>query len=393
MYKIAFPFLGRGGWTGGYNYLKNMLNIIQTRLSDRIEAYVFLSPAECEYFGADLSALTEGRLIINPVFSGAGRSKSLLRALFTGKDRELEQFLLAAGINVTFECAAFYGASFSIPAISWIGDLQHRHMPNMFSFANRLRREIGIKTQIMAGRTIMVSSDTARIDLEHFYPALVNKSYVVRFAVDLDSEPYLARVEEMQAKYGLPKRFFFLPNQFWKHKNHYVVVEALAKLKVAGRLDTIPPVILTGESFDTRHPRHFDELMSDVNQAGITGHFRFLGLIPYDDVLALNASCDAMINPSFFEGWSTPVEEAKALGTPLILSDIAVHREQAPDAVFFHSRSSVALSRALIDHAANTPPKRPKRSTLLAAQDARLNEYALALLQTVAAAASSRKSS
>ena len=38
----------------------------------------------------------------------------------------------------------------------------------------------------------------------------------------------------------------------------------------------------------------------------------------------------AVINPSRFEGWSTSVEEAKTFQKPLLLSDIAVHREQAP---------------------------------------------------------------
>ena len=38
----------------------------------------------------------------------------------------------------------------------------------------------------------------------------------------------------------------------------------------------------------------------------------------------------ALINPSYFEGWSTSVEEAKSLGKRVILSDIPVHREQNP---------------------------------------------------------------
>jgi hypothetical protein len=36
------------------------------------------------------------------------------------------------------------------------------------------------------------------------------------------------------------------------------------------------------------------------------------------------------VNPSRFEGWSTTVEEAKSLGKRVLVSDIAVHREQAP---------------------------------------------------------------
>ena len=44
-----------------------------------------------------------------------------------------------------------------------------------------------------------------------------------------------------------------------------------------------------------------------------------------------------IIQPSRFEGWSTSVQDAKALGRPLICSDISVHREQAPEAKGFFS--------------------------------------------------------
>lgn len=36
------------------------------------------------------------------------------------------------------------------------------------------------------------------------------------------------------------------------------------------------------------------------------------------------------MQPSLFEGWSSFVEEARALGLPALLSDIPVHREQNP---------------------------------------------------------------
>jgi hypothetical protein len=56
----------------------------------------------------------------------------------------------------------------------------------------------------------------------------------------------------------------------------------------------------------------------------------------------------AIINPSYFEGWSTTVEEAKALGQRLILSDIPVHREQAPMyATYFMPNDAKALADIL----------------------------------------------
>jgi glycosyltransferase involved in cell wall biosynthesis len=304
-------------------------------------------------------------------------------ALATGHDVDLERLLGAHDIDVVFESACFYGARFRIPVVSWMPDFQHRHMPEMFGRTSRLRRDLGFQIQIRSGRTLMVSSDTARNDLERFYLAAKGRGHVVRFAVPIDPAPFLARGDQVCASYSLPKRFFFLPNQFWRHKNHGVIVEALGTIRAAGQLDTLPPVILTGQPKDQRNPAHFDELMARAKALGIESHFRYLGLIPYDDVMALNANCLAMINPSRFEGWSTTIEEAKAFATPLVLADISIHREQAPDARFFDWRSAVSAAEALRELAER--PFRPQLpiETLRTAQSARLGEHARALLNTV----------
>jgi glycosyltransferase involved in cell wall biosynthesis len=56
----------------------------------------------------------------------------------------------------------------------------------------------------------------------------------------------------------------------------------------------------------------------------------------------------AVINPSMFEGWSTTVEEAKLFGKTVVLSDIAVHREQSPvNGIYFDPADPVALAQQL----------------------------------------------
>lgn len=58
----------------------------------------------------------------------------------------------------------------------------------------------------------------------------------------------------------------------------------------------------------------------------------------------------ANINPSLFEGWSTTVEEAKAIGKPVALSGILVHREQNPgQARYFPAHDGVAPAEILWD--------------------------------------------
>jgi hypothetical protein len=55
----------------------------------------------------------------------------------------------------------------------------------------------------------------------------------------------------------------------------------------------------------------------------------------------------ALINPSEFGGWSTTVEEAKAYGVPMLLSDLDVHREQASTAQFFSVSDDLRLADLL----------------------------------------------
>ena len=52
----------------------------------------------------------------------------------------------------------------------------------------------------------------------------------------------------------------------------------------------------------------------------------------------------SVLNPSFFEGWSSSVEECKSLGKNMILSDIAVHREQdPPESIYFNPNNVKSL--------------------------------------------------
>jgi hypothetical protein len=97
-------------------------------------------------------------------------------------------------------------------------------------------------------------------------------------------------------------------------------------------------------------------------------------------VLALNAACERMINPSRFEGWSTPIEEAKAFATPLILSDLAIHREQAPDALFFDPMSPPHIAQILLEAARVPPAARVRTEDRIAMQEARLDAHAGAIL-------------
>ena len=99
--------------------------------------------------------------------------------------------------------------------------------------------------------------------------------------------------------------------------------------------------------------------MKYAKECGVLEHFRVLGPVPFDHLVGLMRHATAFINPSKFEGWSTTVEEAKSMGKQIILSDIPVHREQAPErGIFFPAEDAESLAQAMLKTSLDFDEKR-----------------------------------
>ena len=99
--------------------------------------------------------------------------------------------------------------------------------------------------------------------------------------------------------------------------------------------------------------------MRHADAIGVRESFKVLGLVPYEDLSVLFRHAVGLINPSHFEGWSTTVEEAKSLGKAIILSDIPVHREQAPPrGIFVAPDDPQAMADAMRTMLADWSPKK-----------------------------------
>ena len=344
MIRVAFTLIGGRNWTGGYNYLLNLVQMLCEHTPERIRPVIFFGADLDEADAAPFKATAGASVLSDSVFNESGKGHRLRQAVLIGRDRLAEASFRKQDIDVAFEPAQFYGWRFPIPAFAWIPDFQHRHLPHLFDARAYWKREIGFRAQVLAGREIMLSSEDARQDCEKFYPSTKGRTHVVRFAVPATPELDAAGARAIADSYGLPETFFFLPNQFWKHKNHACVVEALRLLKAQGH-DVV--VAASGKQADPRDPAHFPRLAGLVEKHGLAQKFRLLGLIPHAHIAALMRACAALINPSTFEGWSTTVEEAKAMGTPMILSSLRVHREQGGDAQYFDPESPRQLADLL----------------------------------------------
>ena len=230
--------------------------------------------------------------------------------------------------------------------ISWIVDFQHRQLPEFFTRRERWYRDHDFRLQCRLATRVIVSSRHAQEVLGTFQPGCVSKSRVLHFVANPLAYGDPTDLPALRERYGIDGPYFHVPNQFWAHKNHRLILDALELLHRRGERVL---VVSTGATSDYRQPRYYDELAAHADALGVRESFRTLGVVPYDDLVGLMRHAIAVINPSRSEGWSTTVEEAKSLGKRVILSDIPVHREQAPrDGVYVDPHDPAGLAEALM---------------------------------------------
>ncbi len=386
MIRVAFTLIGGKNWTGGYNYLLNLLQVVQQEVPGQI-APVLLAGTDVSEDELTPFAQIEGcEIHRRPVFDEGRRSQLLIHSLLMGRHSEAVGVLEEQKVDVVFESAIFLGWRMGLPAIAWVPDLQHRYLPQLFSRMAWWKREMGFRAQIMSGRTVMVSSEDTQLACQRLYPAAEQKMRAVRFAVRAPQPMTDEEARGVADRYGLPERYFFMPNQFWVHKNHLLVVQALKLLRERGETVT---VVATGKQLDPRNAAHVPSLKRAVQDAGVEAEFLMPGMIPYDDLMPLMQASMALLNPSLFEGWSTTVEEARAAGVPMILSDLAVHREQAADqAIYFDRYSAEALAQTLSGFVPlSLDKRRALRGSARVQANRRVNRFARDFVELVLAAA------
>ena len=197
---------------------------------------------------------------------------------------------------------------------------------------------------------ILLSSQTAANHIRQYYPELTSvRTHVLRFSTASALNVVPLQRDQLNALYPTRDPYFFLPNQFWKHKNHAVVVQALRQISAE-----YVRVICTGPSgfSDPRDSAYVPGLLDTVKQSGLEHRFVCLGMVPYSEMISLMHHAVAVLQPSTLEGWSTSVEESKAMGKRIILSNIDVHVEQAPvRGIYFppNSPDELALSMIMVD--------------------------------------------
>ncbi|QLY79118.1 glycosyltransferase [Clostridium intestinale] len=225
--------------------------------------------------------------------------------------------------------------------IYWIPDFQHINLPQMFSEKEIKERNDLFSYMIKSNNKLVLSSNDTFKVLKENYNQVNAEIEVVPFISNISdelSEITEERFNKIKEKYKIEEKFIFVPNQFWKHKDHITVFKAIKYIKETYKENI--KFIFTGSKSDYRNKDYFNTLVEYIKENDIEDSINILGFIDRIDQLTLMAYSQFIIQPSLYEGWSTVVEDAKSLKKKIILSNIEVHIDQKNDVCIYFEKSN-----------------------------------------------------
>ncbi len=220
-----------------------------------------------------------------------------------------------------------------------VHDLNHFRLADAFP-PLRLAAAKAVLGRVLAGAArIIVDSESTRRDLAEFFPGCDAKTRTVPLGVSATFGPP-GPGEKLPA--GVREPFLLCVGNKKRHKNLTAAVEVLARLLperpglrlvVAGR---------TYPGWDAVLARAA-ALGSQVREAVVD-----LPVVPDDSLRVLYGRAEALLFPSYYEGFGLPVLEAMACGAPVVAAGAGSVPEVAGDAaLLFEPDDAAGMAEAV----------------------------------------------
>jgi glycosyltransferase involved in cell wall biosynthesis len=205
------------------------------------------------------------------------------------------------------------------------------------SFAGgRIRGDLMRTVTAMALRratAITAPSRTSLADIRRHYPAAPNPTLIPN-GVDVRQfgQASATTVSAARARYQLPGKFILAVGAHRPHKNHEVLVRAMAAVPADVGL------VIVGNP----DPAFPDRLSGLIAGLGLESRVRLVPGLADEWLPAVYQAASVFAFPSLAEGYGLPVLEAMAAGVPVVMSDIEVLAEVAGSAALMVPPRDVA---------------------------------------------------
>jgi len=167
---------------------------------------------------------------------------------------------------------------------------------------------------------VFTVSETSKSDINKFYGYPLDKIFVVPNSINLEK----FSVGHKRVDGEIHKPYILMVGARFPHKN---VEEVLLNNSAWAERYDLKVVSCSG--------KYREKLIALAKTLNIESKVQFYDYVSDVDLVGLYEHASALVYPSKWEGFGIPPLEALAVGIPVVVSDIAVHKEIFEDAVFY----------------------------------------------------------
>lgn len=340
MKKIGL-YLGNDPGLGAFQYCQAMLAAIEALPKSEFDVLVFYSSKAWEDYVNDMDVTAE---YVPKSFNSRAISKlshsflfitTLWRNVGWRFDRFSKAFKYAKCDIWIFPAQDVWTYLLPVPSIAAIHDLMHRYerrFPEVSGEGLYELRERHHRQLCSWAKGILVDSVLGKQHVQDSYEISSTNIHVLPYV----PPAYIYSVEVPDGfddRYNLPEKYVFYPAQFWEHKNHNALIDAIDQLK-----DVFPDIKIV---FAGSKKNAYESCVTRVNELQLQDRVQFLGYVPDEDMPELYRRARAMVYPTFFGPTNIPPLEAFVVGCPVAVSNIYGMPEQVGGAALLFNPKSV----------------------------------------------------
>ena len=243
--------------------------------------------------------------------------------------------LISDGIDLVYFLSPSY-LPISLNKLNFIytvWDLCHRDHPEFPEVRENSEfemREYTFKSFLPKAIAIIADSQEGKNNIIRRYNIDYSRIKVIPFKPSFEIMQYkkITKDKILKNKFSLDKTYIFYPAQYWPHKNHVYIINAINEIKTKYNL----PIYA---KFTGSDKGNLEYLKAYTKALKIDNRIKFYGFVSNIELIALYKNSLALVMPSYFGPTNIPPLEAFWLDVPLIYPSDKSFKEQIGNAALF----------------------------------------------------------
>ncbi len=250
--------------------------------------------------------------------------------------------------NLIYFISSEYRYPLKLAYISNVWDLQfktHPEFSEVGSFFKKIYKNVVAKNFLTNSKFIITGTSVGAMQIKKFFNIPHKKIIKIPHPVSNLFFKKIKKNEFFFKKNDIKEKFFFYPANFWKHKNHNILIKLFEILSKDKNLKHFQLILVGAKK------NNYNNIKKIIKNKLLEKKIIILDFVNRKELLSLYDRCEALVYPSFSGPENLPPLEAMARKKLVIISNYPGAKEQLGNLIFYFNPYKV---KSLLKQTINT---------------------------------------